>query len=65
MNKYYATLCLGDGGGYVTILAPDREDARQKMFQSKYGRNWAFMYDEAEKPQAIERFNLQERDVLC
>lgn len=62
--KFYATLCLGDGGGYVSIEAPDRESAREKMFSSKYGKQWAFLYDESERAEAIDAYNTQERDSI-
>lgn len=65
MANFYATLCLGDGGGYVRIEAPDREAARAKMFASKYGKQWAFLYDESEKPEAIDCFGMQEVAALC
>ncbi len=58
--KFYASLCLGDGGGYVTIEAPDRETAREKMFDSEYGTQWAFLYDESEKPEALDYFDQRE-----
>ncbi len=62
--KFYATLCLGDGGGYVTIEANEREEAREKMFNSKYGKQWAFLYDESERAEAIDAFGTQERDSI-
>lgn len=64
MAKFYASLCLGDGGGYVTIEAPDRETAREKMFSSNYGKQWAFLYDESQKAQALDAFNQEERDSI-
>lgn len=64
MPKYYATLCLGDGGGYVEITASDRETARTAMFNSKYGTRWAFLYDESEKAEAIDQFNVQHKDSI-
>lgn len=64
MKKFYATLCLGDGGGYVTIVAPDREAARDKMFASKYGKRWAFLYDESDKPEAIDQFDTKEVEAI-
>ncbi len=65
MQNFYATLCIGDGAGYVRIEADDYWQARDKMFASKYGERWAFMYTEAEKPEAIDKFNEQEKDFLC
>lgn len=62
---FYATLCLGDGGGYVTIEAADREAAREKMFNSKYGTRWAFLYDETERAEAIDAFGEREKDYLA
>lgn len=64
MKKFYASLCLGDGGGYVTIHAETREEARSKMFASKYGKNWAFLYDESEFDDALGQFNQQEKGVI-
>ena len=64
MANFYATLCIGDGGGYVTIEAPDREVARGKMFASKYGKQWAFLYDESEKAEAIDQYNEPEKDFI-
>lgn len=65
MANFYATLCLGDGGGYIRIEAPDRETARAKMFASKHGKQWAFLYDESEKPDAIDQYGTQEVGVIC
>jgi hypothetical protein len=62
--KFYASLCLGDGGGYVTISAADREQAREKMFASKYGKLWAFLYSEEEKPEALDVFEQKEIDCI-
>jgi len=64
MTKFYASLCLRDGGGYVTIEATEREEAREKMFNSKYGTKWAFLYDESEKPEALDAFDQVERDSI-
>ncbi len=64
MAKFYASLCLGDGGGYVTIEANEREEAREKMFNSKYGTQWAFLYDESQKAEALDAFNKEERDSI-
>ena len=64
MTKFYASLCLGDGGGYVTIEANEREEAREKMFDSKYGTKWAFLYDESEKAEALDAFDQREVDNL-
>lgn len=64
MNRYYATLCIGDGGGYVTVFARTMAEARQKMFDSKYGVNWAFMYSEDQKTDAIDQFDEQEVDQV-
>lgn len=64
MTKFYASLCIGDGGGYVTINAEDRESAREKMFSSKYGTRWAFLYDESEKEDSLDRFGQMEVDEL-
>lgn len=63
-TKFYASLCLDDGGGYVTIYAKDREEARSKMFASKYGKRWAFLYDESEKPEALDVFSQKEIDEI-
>lgn len=63
-RHFYASLCIKDGAGYVTIAAPDRESARAKMFASKYGTQWAFLYDESEKPEALDAFNQLEKDYL-
>jgi len=64
MPKFYATLCIEDGGGYVTIEAPDMEAAKRKMFASLYGRQWAFMYDETGRYDSIDRFNQKEMGTL-
>ncbi len=64
LSKFYASLCLDDGGGYVTIYAKDREEARSKMFASKHGERWAFLYDESEKPEALDRYNQREIEVI-
>lgn len=64
MPKYYASLCIVDGGGYVTIEAADRESAREKMFNSKYGTQWAFLYDESQKAEALDAFEQVEKDCL-
>lgn len=63
-SKFYATLCLGHGGGYVTITAASDDEARKKMFASKYGKQWAFMYSAEEKASCIDRYNLIEKDQL-
>lgn len=62
--KFYASLCIKDGGGYVTIEAPDRESAREKMFNSQYGTQWAFLYDESEKKEALDAFDQVERGAI-
>jgi len=62
--KFYASLCIKDGGGYVTIEADDRESARAKMFNSSYGKQWAFLYDESERAEALDAFGQQEKGVL-
>lgn len=64
MSKFYASLCLGDGGGYVTIEAADREAARTKMFESKYGKRWAFLYDESEFEDALGQYGQEEKDTI-
>lgn len=64
MAKFYASLCLGDGGGYVTIESDDRETAREKMFNSKYGTRWAFLYDESERAEALDAYDQREMDSI-
>jgi hypothetical protein len=64
MAKFYASLWLSDGGGYVTIEAENRSEARKKMFASKYGKQWAFMYDESEFEEALGQYGQQEMGVL-
>lgn len=64
MAKYYATLCLKDGNHYITIHAATRLEAREKMFASAYGNQWAFLYDETEKPAAIDAFCCTELQVI-
>jgi hypothetical protein len=64
MPKFFASLCIGDGGGYVTIEADNYDQAREKMFASKYGKQWAFMYDESQYEEALARFNQVEKDYL-
>jgi hypothetical protein len=64
MKHYYASLCIGDGGGYVTIEANSRDEAREKMFASKYKTQWAFMYSEEEKAEALDAYNQVEKDYL-
>lgn len=64
MPKFYASLCIKDGAGYVTIEADDRETARSKMFDSKYGKQWAFLYDESERSEALDAFGQVERGRL-
>lgn len=64
MAKFYASLCIKDGGGYVTIEANEREEAREKMFTSKHGTQWAFLYDESEKVEALDAFGQVERGRL-
>ncbi len=64
LHKYYASLCIEDGGGYVTIHAPDHNTARAKMFASKYGKKWAFLYDESEKAEALDQYEQQEVGVV-
>lgn len=59
--KFYASLCLGDGGGYVTIEANNYDQAREKMFASKHGKQWAFMYNESQKAEALDAFGEQEK----
>lgn len=65
MANFYATLCLGDGGGYVLIDADNYYAAREKMFNSKYGARWAFMYTEEQRPEAIDQFNVKQKDFIC
>lgn len=64
MKKFFASLCLGDGGGYVTIHAKDREEARSKMFASKYGKRWAFLYDESEFEEALGQFGQEQVGMI-
>lgn len=64
MPKFYASLCLGDGGGYVTIHAENREEARTKMFASQYGKRWAFLYDESEFEDALGQYGQEEKGSI-
>jgi hypothetical protein len=64
MPRFYASLCIKDDGGYVTIEAKDYTEAREKMFNSKYGTQWAFMYDESQKKEALDDFNQIEKDSI-
>lgn len=45
---FYATLMIKQGGGYVRIQAGSEVEARNKMFASKYGKEWAFFYTSLE-----------------
>lgn len=64
MSKFYASLCLGDGGGYVIIEAENIGIAREKMFASKYGKRWAFMYEESQFDDALGQFNQKEVEAI-
>ena len=64
MPKFYASLMIKDGGGYVTIEAKDEIEAREKMFSSKYGKEWAFMYDESQKHDCLDVFSQEERGEI-
>lgn len=55
---------LKDGGGYVTVNADSYEQAREKMFSSKYGKEWAFMYDESQKHDCLDVFSQEERGEI-
>jgi len=61
---FYASLMLKDGGGYVTVNADSYEQAREKMFSSKYGKEWAFMYDESQKHDCLDVFSQEERGEI-
>ena len=47
MTTFYFTFgyAHAHARGYVAIDAPDWDAAREEMF-SRYGREWAFQYDE-------------------
>lgn len=64
MGNYYATLCIKDGGGYVRIEAENFDAARSAMFGSKYGKEWAFMYDESQKAECIDAYGQNEVDHI-
>ena len=55
---------IKDGGGYVTIEAKDEIEAREKMLSSKYGKEWAFMYDESQKHDCLDVFSQEERGEI-
>lgn len=65
MEKFYASLCIKDDGGYVTIEANDMNEARDKMFASEYGKQWAFMYSEVDKAESLDAFNQTERGYIA
>lgn len=58
MKTYYATLCLKHGNAAVKINAETPAEARKKMFEV-YGDQWAFMYTQEEKAEAIDKFGTQ------
>jgi len=65
MPKFYASLMIKQGGGYVTIEANSRRHAREKMFASKYGEQWGFMYDESEKADSLDAYDQTEVDTIA
>lgn len=46
-EKFYATFGFSHqyAGHVVEIIADSRSEAEEKMFDSRHGRRWAFMYD--------------------
>lgn len=64
MPKFYASLMIKDGGGYITIEADNMGAAREKIFASKYGKQWAFMYPEEDKAEALEDFGQTEKGYI-
>jgi len=61
MARFYGTFGQGSIGRnlYVVIEAEDYEAARVEMHR-RYGIEWAFLYREDEKADAIDRFDLTE-----
>ena len=59
MPTFYLTFGYATpyGDNYQTIHAPDYHSARQLAFD-KHGNHWAFCYDEDDKPDAIDKYNL-------
>lgn len=58
--KYYFTFGFGQPheGCYHIIEADSKEAARRKMFK-RFGLNWAFQYNNAEKA-GVEKYKLKE-----
>jgi hypothetical protein len=67
MKKFYATfgynLFPNSHNLYVEIHAEDYAEARKKMFE-RYGQKWAFLYEESQKKEAIDRWGLQLYEVM-
>lgn len=65
MNTFYGT--FGDGQPYrkhyVLIIAPDRETARQMMFEA-HGNKFCCVYDERESAQKVEPYNYDLLGIL-
>jgi len=61
--KFYATFgwnsILRDNYVEVPTTTDEPEDARMKMMEV-YGQNWAFIYDEQDKPTCIDAYFLKE-----
>ena len=60
MNEYIITFGFGQGydNGYVTVLAPDENSARQKMFE-EFGDRWCGSYTSKEEA-GVDKYGLWE-----
>ena len=58
MKRWYFTFGFDRfPNGYVVIEAESEGDARAEMF-SRYGRQWAFSYDETQFAGQVEKYGL-------
>ena len=59
MPTFYVTFgyATDKGDNYQVIHAPDYGAARQAAFD-RWGKHWAFIYDEADKADAIDKYGL-------
>lgn len=61
--KFYATFgwnsTLRNNYVEVPTETEDPEEAQEKMHEA-YGQNWAFLYDEVDKPTCIDQYFLKE-----
>ena len=61
-KKFYVTISRNHGGpGYVLVRAKDEEEARTKMVE-KYGRKWAFIYNDLDKVHVLDQIKLGQID---